>query len=143
MRKLLLAGVLLAAACAPIETVPAPPPAPKGAVALHADARIPAQIDAAFRSEIGARYSADAGAASIVADLTQNGFICRELGAYPQVQPSELLAVCDLPKPHGLCSDMWTVDLKLKDVTGGISVQRVAAAGRFVRTCVSGASPDG
>ena len=140
---LLLAGLGLATACAPVEHAPVPAAPPPGRIELHQDARIPADIDAAFRSGIVARYIGDVGLETTAADLTANGFICHDLGAYPAVQPGGVLTVCELPKPHGLCTDMWTVDLRLKRVTRQISFHRVAAEGRFARTCVSGASPDG
>ena len=59
------------------------------------------------------------------------------------MQPGGVLTVCELPKPHGLCSDKWTVDLRLKRVTRQISFHRITAEGRFARVCVAGASPDG
>ena len=143
MRYLLLGLALGAIACAPLGSAPEAPLAPMDEVALHQDVRLPADIDAAFRGEIATRYSVDAGVETVSNDLARSGFICRPEGVYPQVRPGGVLKVCELPKPHGLCSDMWTVDLKLKQVTGQIAVQRVTPEGRFTRTCVSGASPNG
>ncbi len=132
---------LCAAACAPVTTPPVS--APTGALALHADEAVPARVNAAFAAEIAGRYLGDIGLETVVGDLTVNGFVCNARGSYPQVQPGGVLSVCELPKPHGLCSDMWTVDLKLKRVTRALSFHRVAAEGRFARSCVAGASPDG
>ena len=140
--KILLAAAAAVAACAPLATPP-PSPAPRGALALHGEAGVPARIGAAFHTEVARRFTGDTGMEAAAGDLTANGFICSSKGAYPQVKIGEVVAVCELPKPHGLCSDMWTVDLRLRQVTRALDFHRVAPEGRFARTCVSGASPDG
>lgn len=139
----LLGALLLGACAATITATPETKPIPAERVALHADKAVPAEIAAAFRGEISERYPSDVGQDAVVADLIDQGFICEDLGVYPQVQPGGTLTQCELPKPHGLCSDKWTVALRLKRVTRQISFHRVGVEGNFERFCVAGASPNG
>lgn len=146
MRRLLAVALLTAlAACAtsPVETRPTSTPTPSGAIALHVDKAIPADINAAFAREIAARYSGERGAEEVRNDLMSQGFQCADTGANPDVKLGEVYATCDLPKPHGLCSDKWSVDLRLKRLTRALDFARVAPEGRFERFCTSGASPNG
>lgn len=142
MRSLIAAIVVALAttACAPVETAPKAPADP---LALHADKRIPADINAAFAAGIAARFAGARGAEEVSGELSRAGFICTQKGAYPEIKAGEILAVCELPKPHGLCSDKWTVTLTLRAVTRALDFHRVTTEGAFSRFCIAGASPDG
>lgn len=142
MRLAATMAFLVAAACAPTVVAPTAPGA-VGPLPLHADRAVPADIDAAFRAAVAGRYAGDIGQDAAVADLEANSFVCVDNGAYPQVRAGGVLTVCELPKPHGLCADKWTVSLRLKPVTRQVSYHRVGAEGAFARTCVAGASPEG
>lgn len=135
-------ALMVMTACAPTVSAPRAPGA-QGPLPLHADRAIPADIDTAFRAAVAGRYAGDIGQDAAVADLEANGFVCLDNGAYPQIRAGGVLTVCELPKPHGLCADKWTVSLRLKRVTRQVSYHRVGAEGGFVRTCIAGASPDG
>ncbi len=146
MRRVLAAAAFAAlAACATsaVDTPPAETPAPSGALALHADAAIPADISAAFAREISARYGVERGAEEVRTDLMAQGFQCADVGANPDVGLGEVYASCTQPKPHGLCSDKWVVDLRLKRLTRALDFARVTPEGRFERFCTNGASPNG
>lgn len=146
MRGFLAVACLLAlAACATATTDPAPPetPAQAGALALHADKAVPAEISTAFAREVAGRYPGERGAEEVRAELIAQGFQCADTGANPDVKMGEVYAACDLPKPHGLCSDKWIVDLRLRRLTRALDFARVTPEGRFERFCIAGASPNG
>ena len=138
-RSTTVLAALALAACVSAE----PPAPPSGAIELHAARAIPADIDAAFAGEIARRYAGAPAQDVALNDLAENGFLCNDLGEYPAVRPGQVLSTCELPRPHGLCSDKWSVALKLAPVTGAVSVHRIAAEGRFARSCIAGASPNG
>lgn len=139
MKRWMIACLALAG-CASAE-VEAPPSS--GALALHADKAVPADISAAFAREVSARYPGQHGAEAMRTALAAQGFQCADTGASPDVRVGEIYAQCTLPKPHGLCSDSWIVDLRLKGLTRALDFAQVAPEGRFARTCTNGASPDG
>jgi hypothetical protein len=141
MRRLVWPLALLAA-CAPIVAAPPPPFSPTP-IALHADRANPPDINAAFGAEVASRYPAQLSHDTVANDLAANGFLCTPRGVYPDVQPGEELTRCELPKPHGLCSDKWTVSLRLRPMLGKVSIPRVEAQGGFERFCIAGASPNG
>lgn len=144
MRRALAAAACASlAACAASAVDTSPVAAPSGAVALHADAAIPAEISAAFAREITARYGGERGADEVRADLAAQGFQCADVGANPDVKLGEIYASCTQPKPHGLCSDTWVVDMRLKRLTRALDFARVTPEGRFERFCTNGASPNG
>ena len=134
-----LIAVLVLAGCAASPSVVAP----TGRLALHADRAVPAAINTAFAGEVARRYSGERGAEEVRNELIAQGFQCADIGANPDVKMGEVYAACELPKPHGLCSDKWVVDLRLKRLTRALDFARVAPEGRFERFCVAGASPNG
>ena len=136
-----LIGLVTLAGCAATPVDVTPPSS--GALALHAEKSVPADISASFAREIAARYGADRGAESVRNDLMAQGFQCADAGANPDVKVGEVYAACELPRPHGLCSDKWIVDLRLKRLVRAVDFARVAAEGRFERFCIAGASPNG
>lgn len=145
-----LACLFALAACATSTVTPppgeAPPvvaPAPTGAIALHADKAVPAEISAAFAREIAARLPGLRGAEEVRGALMGQGFQCADVSDGPDVKIGEIYARCELPKPHGLCSDKWLVDLRLKELTRALDFARVTPEGRFERFCTNGASPNG
>jgi hypothetical protein len=136
MRALLIAALALAGCAASTPSGPAP----TGPLALHAERAAPAEISAAFAREIALRYPGELGGEAVRKDLVAQGFQCADSGASPEVRVGEIYARCDLPKPHGLCSDRWIVDLRLKGLTRALDFARVTPEGRFERSCVGGAS---
>ena len=76
-------------------------------------------------------------------DLINNRVPAANLTARVDVKVGEVYARCELPKPHGLCSDKWAVDLRLRELTRALDFARVSSEGRFERFCASGASPNG
>lgn len=149
-RALASFALLTLAACATATVTPppgaAPPevaPAPTGQIALHADKAIPADISAAFAREIAARLPGVRGAEEVRGALMAQGFQCADAGDGPEVKIGEIYARCALPTPHGLCSDKWLVELRLKELTRAIDFARVTPEGRFERFCTNGASPNG
>lgn len=141
-----IAGALLAAGCASSTIAPAPdaPTTPSTtALSLHADKAVPAEISAAFAQEVSARYPGQHGAEAMRTALAAQGFQCADTGANPDVKVGEVYAACTLPKPHGLCSDKWVVDLRLKQLTRALDFAQVTPEGRFERFCTNGASPNG
>jgi hypothetical protein len=89
-------------------------------------------ISAEFASRISARYGA-APEADVTTDLVRAGFTCRKV-APVEARTDYLALACNLPRPHGLCSDRFIVDLRH---AGGAdaSASRVRPEGRFLRTC--------
>lgn len=147
MRRLAATLALLAlTACASSTVEPSTGGAeasPSGPIALHADKAVPAAISAAFAREVEARLSGVRGAEEARGVLMAQGFQCADAGDGPDVRVGEVYARCELPKPHGLCSDKWTVDLRLRELTRALDFARVSPEGRFERFCTNGASPDG
>lgn len=141
MRRLAATLALLAlTACA---TSSVEPPPASGPIALHADKAVPAEISAAFAREVEARLPGVRGAEEVRGVLMAQGFQCADAGDGPDVRVGEVYARCELPKPHGLCSDKWMVDLRLRGLTRALDFARVSAEGRFERFCTNGASPNG
>lgn len=147
MRRLAATLALLAlTACASSTVEPSTGGAeasPSGPIALHADKAVPAAISAAFAREVEVRLSGVRGAEEVRGVLMAQGFQCADAGDGPDVRVGEVYAHCELPKPHGLCSDKWTVDLRLRELTRAVDFARVSADGRFERFCTNGASPNG
>lgn len=149
-RKIVATLALLALAACATSTVAPPgasppevPPAQTGAIALHADKAVPAEISAAFAREISARLSGVRGAEEVRGALIAQGFQCADAGDGPDVKIGEIYARCELPKPHGLCSDKWRVELRLRELTRATDFARISAEGAFERFCTNGASPNG
>ena len=145
MRVAIVACALVAAACASSQDVSAPSSGTPSstALSLHADKAVPAEISAAFAREVSARYPGQHGAEAMRTALAAQGFQCADTGANPDVKVGEVYAACTLPKPHGLCSDKWVVDLRLKQLTRALDFAQVTPEGRFERFCTNGASPNG
>lgn len=139
MKRLLISALVLAGCATATPTTPQV----TGPLALHAAAAVPAEISAAFAREVAGRYAGERGAEEVRNDLIAQGFQCADIGANPDVKIGEIYAACQLPKPHGLCSDKWVVDLRLKRLTRALDFARVTSEGRFERYCVAGASPNG
>lgn len=138
VRRPLVAALALAGCAA------SPPDVVKtGPLALHADRAAPAAISTAFAGEVARRYAGERGAEEVRNELVAQGFQCADAGANPDVSVGEIFVACDLPKPHGLCSDKWVVDLRLRRLTRALDFARVTPEGRFERFCVAGASPNG
>lgn len=89
-------------------------------------------ISAQFASRVSARYGL-ARAVDVTSDLERAGFACRAV-APVEARTDYLVATCDLPRPHGFCSDRFVVDLRH---AGGSdeATARVRADGRFMRAC--------
>lgn len=141
MKRILIAALALAG-CASSTVGPAETPS-STALSLHADKAIPAEISAAFAREVSTRYPGRHGAEAMRTALAAQGFQCADTGANPEVKVGEVYAACTLPKPHGLCSDKWVVDLRLKRLTRALDFAQVTPEGRFERFCTNGASPNG
>lgn len=151
VKRFLAALTLLALTACATSTVETPtgsappevPPIATGPIALHADKAFPAEITAAFAREIETRLSGVRGAEEVRSMLMAQGFQCADAGDGPEVKIGDVFARCDLPKPHGLCSDKWSVDLRLRELTRALDFARVSSEGRFERFCTNGASPNG
>ncbi|MBU6372354.1 MAG: hypothetical protein KJS97_06450 [Alphaproteobacteria bacterium] len=142
------AGLALAALAACV-TPPTPDPAPASApppaaeppratsalLDFTADERDVEAIGARFAGSVTARYGPRAAIDTVRKDLEGQGFLCRDV---PPVErrTDYLVAACEKPKPHGLCSDLFVISLRYAGggVTNGLFVR---SDGSFERSCVT------
>lgn len=96
----------------------------------------PARIDSQFSGEVISHFGAKAEKAKVERKLASSGFQCADVPPV-EARGDYLMARCTLPKPHGQCSDLWTVELRY---AGGDSI---APHGTFRRDCVPPAAPNG
>lgn len=110
-----------------------PPRATSALLDLSAAERDVEKIGARFAASVTARYGARAAVESVTADLRSLGFLCRDV---PPVErrTDYLVAACEAPRPHGLCSDLFVISLRYAGggVTNGLFVR---SDGSFERSC--------
>lgn len=111
----------------------APPRATSALLDLSADDRDVEKIGARFAASVTARYGPRTPVESVTADLRSLGFLCRDV---PPVErrTDYLVAACEAPRPHGLCSDLFVISLRYGG--GGVSNGLfVRSDGSFERSC--------
>jgi hypothetical protein len=101
-----------------------------------ADEPDPARIDSLFAEEIITHFGAKAKKAKVEKRLEGVGFRCADVPPV-EARGDYLIARCTRPKPHGLCTDSWNVELRY---AGDDSI---APHGTFRRACIAVATPNG
>lgn len=138
MRVILAAGLVALAACAsPGPRVEGQPYA--GRLDISAAGEDVADIEARFSQALTARYGERPGAEAVKRDLQKQGFLCRDVPPV-EARTDYLVAACELPKPRGLCSDLFVVSLRFVGNSRALDHTRVRPDGSFERTCVKPAA---
>lgn len=137
VQRIMVIGALgLALTACATSPPPAEPPRQTSALLdLSADGRDVEAISQQFAASVTARFGPRAAVDAVTTDLQGQGFLCRDV---PPVErrTDYLVAACELPRPHGLCSDLFVVSLRYAG--GGVSNGLfVRADGSFQRSCVA------
>jgi len=131
--QIAIGGVLALALAACVAAPKAEPRAVTALLDLSGDGRDIDAIRDAFAASVTARFGPRASLDAVTTDLQGQRFLCRDV---PPVErrTDYLVAACELPRPHGLCRDLFVVSLRYAG--GGVSNGLfVRADGAFERSC--------
>jgi|JI10StandDraft_1071094.scaffolds.fasta_scaffold452875_1 hypothetical protein len=102
-------------------------------------AQNPDDLSAAFSAQIDARYGPEPDLKQVRADLTSNGFTCKDV-APVEARADYLIATCERQEMHQSCGNIWSVALRRDHLAAAEGEGRIIPRGGFERLCL-GANP--